>query len=119
MRFLAHLMAVAAALHAHSSGHHHRHHLGPVVTEPNASAYCPGSSGSVMADGHTVYFGAVASAYLPMHTLIRLTHPLHGRSLFRVRDRGGAVMRLDFWMPSCRDAFAFGRRAVRFQVVKP
>lgn len=120
------LLAVFAAGHAagghfaehHREHHHRRHRLGPVQTEPNASAYCPGSSGSVMADGHVVYWGAVASAYLPMHTLIRLTHPLHGRTLFRVRDRGGAVMKLDFWMPSCTDAIRFGRRTVRFRVVK-
>jgi 3D (Asp-Asp-Asp) domain-containing protein len=93
--------------------------LGPVQIQPGASAYCLGSgSGTRMADGRTVYWGAAASNTLPMHTLIRLTRPIHGRRYFRIRDRGGPVMRLDLWMPSCSWAWAFGRRTVRYRIVR-
>jgi 3D (Asp-Asp-Asp) domain-containing protein len=117
MNLLAHAALLIAAV-AHPQHHDKpRHHLGPVRVEPNASAYCPGSSGTTMADGRHVYFGAIASAYLPMHTLIRVRHAIDGRHFFRVRDRGGASMRMDIWLPSCSEAVRFGRRAVRFQVV--
>jgi 3D (Asp-Asp-Asp) domain-containing protein len=115
MNLLAHAALLIAAVAPHPAKHHHR--LGPVRVEPNASAYCPGSSGTTMADGHSVYFGAIASAYLPMHTLIRTTRPIRGRTLWRVRDRGGAQMRMDFWLPSCGEAIRFGRRAVSYRVV--
>jgi 3D (Asp-Asp-Asp) domain-containing protein len=85
-----------------------------------ATAYSPCSSGSVMADGHRTYFGfgAVASNDLRMHTLIRMRHPIHGRTLFRVRDRIGYGTQLDVFMPSCRDAVRFGRRRLSFRVVR-
>lgn len=105
--FLTATMALAGTAEAH---------LGPVQAETNASAYCPGSSGTRMADGHHVYLGAIASAYLPMHTLIRTTRRIHGRHWFRVRDRGGPAMRMDFWLPSCGEAIRFGRRTVRYRV---
>lgn len=120
------LLAVFAAGHAagghfaehHREHHHRRHRLGPVVTEPNASAYCPGSSGQITADGSHVRVGIVASNRLPMHTLLRMTHRIHGRRYWRVRDRGSSLVGLDFWLPSCFEARQFGRRAVRFRIVE-
>jgi 3D (Asp-Asp-Asp) domain-containing protein len=99
-------VAVAVAAHPHL-GH---------VQIVEATAYSPCSSGTIMADGHRTYFGAVASNRLPMHTLIRVRRKVHGRRLFRVRDRGSARMQLDFFLPNCRDAVEFGRRRIAFQV---
>lgn len=110
MKLLAAKVALlATAAHAH---------LGPtqVVT---ATSYSPCSSGSVMADGHRTYFGAVASNRHPLGTLLRFTHTLYGRRYFRVRDRIGHGTELDVWQPSCSGAIAFGRRRIAYRVVRP
>lgn len=93
-------------------------HLGPVQVETGATAYSPCSSGRITADGSVVRWGIVASNRLPMHTLLRFERRLHGRRYFRVRDRGSSIMRLDIFMPSCRDAIDFGRRTIRYRVVR-
>lgn len=91
--------------------------LGPIRTQWGATAYSPCSSGSVMADGHRVRWGAVASNTLPMHAVLRFERRLNGRRFFRVQDRGGAIMRLDIFMPSCSGAIMFGRRTIRYRRV--
>jgi 3D (Asp-Asp-Asp) domain-containing protein len=93
------------------------HRLGPLQVENGATAYSTCSSGTQTADGSAVRWGIVASNRLPMHALLRFEHLLHGRRYFRVRDTGSAIMRLDIFMPSCRDAINFGRRRIAYRVV--
>lgn len=89
----------------------------PVLTASSTS-YCPGSSGTVMADGTGVRFGSVASNRHPLGTTIRLKgQAFLGRAVFVVRDRIGHSSELDFWAPSCSQSFAWGRRVVRYVVV--
>lgn len=91
-----------------------------------ATAYsgsCDGQS-TRMADGHTVYYGAVASNDLPLGTLIRLDRPLHPpghppRRYFRVHDRIGYGTSLDIWLKTCSAMDWFGRRTLTFRVVIP
>jgi 3D (Asp-Asp-Asp) domain-containing protein len=84
-----------------------------------ATAYSPCSSGATMADGTHTRWGSVANNQLPLGTRIRLARPVHGRRVFTVRDRGG--MRgwnaVDIFMPDCRAAVRYGRRAIRFWVL--
>lgn len=85
----------------------------------SATAYSPCSSGTRMADGTATRFGSVAVNGLPLHTRIRLTHPIEGRRTFVVRDRGGmrGRMDVDVWLASCRAAVVFGRRRVAYRVL--
>lgn len=82
-----------------------------------STAYCPGSSGTVMANGRHVHFGAVANNMLPLGTRIRMARPVFGRRVFVVEDRIGWGSQLDIWMPSCRQALQWGRRTVAFRVI--
>jgi hypothetical protein len=81
MNLLAHAALLIAAV-AHPQHHDKpRHHLGPVRVEPNASAYCPGSSGTTMADGafgllRCHRFGVSADAHADPHHPADLRAPL-------------------------------------------
>jgi hypothetical protein len=70
-----------------------------------------------MADGHSTYFGAVASNRHPLGTLLRMRHLVMGKRYFRVRDRIGYGTELDIWQSSCQGAINFGRRRLAYQVV--
>lgn len=91
----------------------------------SSTAYSPCSSPSPrMADGTRVTsrlaLRGVASNRLPMHTRIRLLgrRTFYGRRRFTVRDRGGAIMQLDFFTPSCARAIAWGRVPLRYRVTR-
>lgn len=83
----------------------------PVILR--STAYCPGSSGSIMADGTRTRIGSVANNRWPFGTRITVHPGFGGRYRFTVRDRGSAAMQLDFWTPSCSYAIRWGRRPVR------
>jgi 3D (Asp-Asp-Asp) domain-containing protein len=84
-----------------------------------STAYTPCSAGQIMADGSRVRFGSVANNFLRFGTRIRLTKPgPYGRRTFTVRDRIGYGSQLDFWVPSCRYGFYWGRRTVVFRVLR-
>lgn len=93
-----------------------------------STAYSLCSSGSTMANGHHVRWGAVAINFLALGTRIRMDRPvvahradgkLVRRRSFTVADRIGYGTELDIWMPSCSDAAGYGRRTVGFRVVAP
>jgi hypothetical protein len=83
----------------------------------NSTSYCPGSSGSITADGSVVSVGTVAMNILPLETQIRFEHPVMGRHYFRVRDRIGWGSDLDIWAPSCSWSAWWGRRTVGYRVI--
>jgi len=100
------------------------HRLGRHLTV-SSTAYSPCSSGSMMANGRHVRWGAVANNMLPLGTRIRLDRPISAhrpdgrlvhRRWFTVADRIGWGTELDVWMPSCADAVAYGSRTVGFRV---
>jgi 3D (Asp-Asp-Asp) domain-containing protein len=82
-----------------------------------STAYSSCSSGAIMADGSHTRWGSVAQNTLRLGTRIRLTHPVHGRREFTVRDRIGSGTQLDIWMSSCSAAVRYGRRRVTFRVL--
>jgi 3D (Asp-Asp-Asp) domain-containing protein len=92
--------------------------LAAAVLAVSSTSYCPGSSGTMMADGHRVHVGAVASNRHPLGTRIRLIGAwFMRRRTFVVEDRIGAYSDLDFWSPSCSYSRTWGRRRVRYRVI--
>jgi 3D (Asp-Asp-Asp) domain-containing protein len=81
----------------------------------SATAYC--MSGQTRS-GERTRAGTVAAdpRLLPIGTVLRIPHH---RGFFTVLDTGSGVKgrKLDIYMPSCRKARAFGRRAVRVEIV--
>jgi 3D (Asp-Asp-Asp) domain-containing protein len=76
-----------------------------------STAYCLRGT---MANGRGVHYGAVAMNILPLGKRIRTNRSPFGRHRrFRVEDRIGWGTQLDFWVPSCGMAYAWGRRTVR------
>lgn len=87
------------------------------VFSASSTSYCPGSSGTVMADGTHVRFGSAASNRHALGTRLRLLGVrFRGRRTFIVRDRIGYGSDLDLWSPSCSASRAWGRRRVRYRV---
>lgn len=86
----------------------------------SSTSYCPGSSGQFMADGgKRVYWGAAASNRHPFGTRIRLLGvSFHGRRTFTIHDRIGAHSDLDLWAPKCSWSRRWGRRAIRYRVLR-
>lgn len=74
-----------------------------------STAYC--LSGR-MADGTGVRAGSVAHNGYPLGTQLTITPSPTGARRFVVRDRIGWGTQLDFWLPSCAAARAWGRRTV-------
>jgi 3D (Asp-Asp-Asp) domain-containing protein len=100
------------------SRHHPRARKTSAIVTAVSTSYCPGSSGTTMADGTPVRFGSVAQNTLPLGTRIRLIgQSFMGARDFVVRDRIGSGSQLDFWAPSCSESISWGRRTVRFVVV--
>jgi 3D (Asp-Asp-Asp) domain-containing protein len=90
----------------------------PIATPSTADAesstgYC--LSGT-MADGTGVRAGSVAHNGYPLGTRLTITPSPTGQRRFVVRDRIGWGTELDFWLPSCGQAIAWGRRHVRVRV---
>lgn len=86
------------------------------VRSAQSTSYC--LSGS-MADGSQVRRGSVAMNRHPLGTRIRLVGAtFNGRRRFVVRDRIGHSSELDFWSESCATARAWGRRTVRYVVIR-
>lgn len=74
-----------------------------------------------MANGQYVHFGAVASNRLRLGTRIKLINrSFYGRRKFTVKDTGGALWdgHLDFWHPSTSACYAWGRRIVKYRVIR-
>jgi 3D (Asp-Asp-Asp) domain-containing protein len=89
------------------------------VITASVTAYSPCSSGSVMANGEHTHWGSVAVNGLRLGTRIRFRHPVRGRRVFTVRDRGGmrGHLDVDVFMPSCSAAVRFGRHRRAYAVV--
>ncbi len=82
----------------------------------NSTSYC--LSGT-MADGTQVRDRSVAMNSLPLGSKIKLTkNSFFGRRIFYVRDRIGHGSQLDFWSPSCSRSRKWGRRNVRYIVIR-
>lgn len=77
-----------------------------------STAYC--LSGT-MADGSAVRDGSVASNGYPLGAELEIRPSPTGRRYYRVRDRIGWGTELDFWLPTCSAARAWGRRTVRIR----
>jgi 3D (Asp-Asp-Asp) domain-containing protein len=89
------------------------------VLAASSTSYCPGSSGQVMADGTHVRLGSAASNRHPLGTRLRLIGVRFlGRRTFVVRDRIGSGSQLDLWSPSCTASRRWGRRRVRYRVIR-
>jgi 3D (Asp-Asp-Asp) domain-containing protein len=74
-----------------------------------------------MADGTRTRLRSVANNFLPLGSKIKITskHPgPYGLRIFYVRDRIGHGSQLDFWVPSCRYGINWGRRTIRFKVLR-
>ena len=73
----------------------------------DSTAYCLVGT---MADGSWTRAGSVAHNGLSLGTKITVRPAVLGRRRWTVRDRIGWGTELDFWMPSCAQAIAYGRR---------
>jgi 3D (Asp-Asp-Asp) domain-containing protein len=82
----------------------------------HSTAYCLLGT---MANGRGVHAGAVAMNRHPLGTRISVRRNPYGAALrrFRVEDRIGHGSELDFWVPSCDRARAWGRRTVTYRVL--
>lgn len=91
--------------------------LTPAVAEARSvtsTGYCLQGR---MANGAGVHVGAVANNDLPLGTKITVSRSPYGqRKQFVVADRIGHGTQLDFWVPSCSTAVAWGRRQVNMRV---
>jgi 3D (Asp-Asp-Asp) domain-containing protein len=75
-----------------------------------STAYCLGGT---MSDGRSVHVGAVAMNLLPLGTRVTASSSPYGPAHFTVEDRIGWGTQIDFWVPSCATARAWGRRTVK------
>jgi 3D (Asp-Asp-Asp) domain-containing protein len=69
-----------------------------------------------MADGSYTRSGSVAHNGYALGTHLTIWPTPTGRRRFVVRDRIGWGTELDFWLPSCGQAIAWGRRTVHVRV---
>lgn len=91
-------------------------HVAAAVLSAASTSYCLQGR---MADGTYTRAGSVAMNTLPLGSKIRLVGvSFNGRRTFTVRDRIGWGSQLDLWTPSCGQARQWGRRNVRFVVVR-
>lgn len=95
------------------------------MTAPNTEArtYSVGSTAyclqGTMADGTYTRKRSVANNFLPLGSKIKTrTAGPGGLRIFYVRDRIGHGSQLDFWVPTCGSAYKWGRRSVRFTVLR-
>lgn len=93
-----------------------------------ATSFCHGSpqcrikSKGITASGTRVKEGIVAAdiRILKFGTKIKVVEPLKYAGIYVVRDTGKNIVgnRLDFWLPSQKQAIQFGRRLVKVQIIK-
>lgn len=88
----------------------------PTEAAVTSTAYCLKGT---MANGQTVHSGAVANNHLPLGTRVYVSRSPYGTHRFVVKDRIGHGTDLDFWVPSCATAAAWGRQAVALRVGWP
>lgn len=84
----------------------------PPKLPAESTAYCLRGR---MADGTFVRAGSAASNRHPLGTRIYVRGP-GGRKKWTIRDRIGHGSELDFWVPTCSAAFAWGRRSVAYRM---
>lgn len=75
----------------------------------SSTAYCLGGT---MADSTAVRAGSIAHNGYPLGTRLTVEPSPTGRQRWTVRDRIGWGTELDFWLPTCGAARAWGRRRV-------
>jgi len=84
-----------------------------------ATAYC--QSGVTRA-GVQVQPGIVAADpdVLPLGSVVRIEEPRSHAGVYSVLDTGGAIVGeiLDVYVPDCDEAIEFGRRTVRFRILR-
>jgi len=80
------------------------------VASVSSTAYCVRGR---MANGRSTHMGAVAMNGVQLGTRIRASRSPTGLRWHTVEDRIGSGSQLDFWVPSCAQARAWGRRTVR------
>ncbi len=80
-----------------------------------STAYCLRGT---MADGTYTRPHSVAMNRHPLGTRIELLgrRGPDGKRRYIVRDRIGYGTELDFWVPTCSEAYAWGRRSVRYRL---
>lgn len=71
-----------------------------------------------MADGHQTHVGAVAGNLWPLGTVLRVEGGKHDGSLVTVEDRIGWGSQLDFFAPSCSEAWSYGREEIEVELVR-
>lgn len=73
----------------------------------------------IMASGNHVYYGAVATNFLPLGTKVRFPDQ-YGDKIFVVEDRMNKRYhyKMDIWMESREKALDFGLRKLKYEVVK-
>lgn len=83
-----------------------------------STSYCLRGS---MSDGSYTRWGSVAMNRHRLGTHIRVISPrsgFFGQHRFTVRDHIGWGSDLDFWAPSCSMSRQWGRRTVRYRIVR-
>lgn len=78
-----------------------------------STAYCLHGT---MADGSYTRAGSIAHNGYPLGTRVTVWPSPTGARHFVVRDRIGWGTQLDFWLPSCSAALAWGRRVVHVRL---
>lgn len=86
------------------------------VGQAESTSYC---ATGTMANGQYTHKRSVAMNSLPLGSKIKLIgKKFRGLKVFYVNDRIGSGSELDFWNPSCSHAVRWGRRPVKFKVLK-
>ncbi len=78
-----------------------------------STAYCLHGT---MADGSYTRAGSIAHNGYPLGTRVTVWPSPTGARRFVVRDRIGWGTQLDFWLPTCAQALAWGRRTVHVRL---
>ncbi len=72
----------------------------------------------IMANGHRVHDGAIATNFLPFGTKIRIPE-LYGNKIFTVEDRMNKRFphRIDIWFPDRKTVDDFGLQILKIQII--
>ena len=85
------------------------------IMHVTCTAYTAGDGmtpGTVMANGETVHYGAIACNFLPIGTKVRIDG-----EIFTVKDRCGYGDRIDIYMNSLDECYQFGIRTKQVEVL--